>query len=218
MTRAKLPPHRLGFDAMGDRTRADVREFARFAFLREAAAAAPDLLASLDAVPAGRGGAPDAAALRAWARRHHLLADWVICYARASWAAWRQLAPCPRVWFDRADGPGTRWYRSRYGRQAARLRRSADHVAWLVAYQVQGRPLSECAPYAAPRHARAAMAALARFLGLRLRRGVCGRPPGHTKPPTATGTPRVTRALKDDLYALAWERAERAKAAARRTR
>jgi hypothetical protein len=146
---------RLGFSEQRDRTRADVRAFARWVFLHVVADINPEVLASLEDVTAD-----DAVSLSAWAQRWHLSDDWCLAYARATVRAWRTWPTLPRCWMDRDDDGEL--YQPRPGRHTPRPKKKAEHFRWLVAYQVLGQP------YRTPK-TREACIVLAELLGLTLR-------------------------------------------------
>lgn len=183
LTKAKHPPHRLGFADDPYRTTADVVEFARWVFLQLVVRLKPDVLEQLRAIaPARAPGSestheePDPAALKDWATTSHLRAPWCLAYARASWRSWRRWPTSALAWSERDDLEGEQV--PRRSRRAPRPLKNPAHFTWLVKFQVLEQSYSRIARDAGVhvQTVREACRGLAALMKLPLRKTRRGRP------------------------------------------
>lgn len=154
MTKPKGPSRRVGPADWRDdpeaapyrRTRSDVVESARWAFMLRVAALVPEVLQTLASLPSDdRPDAdawreqPEQAALGAWAGRWGLDVGWARAHARATWRALRA-RPDLLCWAPRDDEAGALLDENDEATPSApRPLKDLAHVDALVAVAVQGR-------------------------------------------------------------------------------
>lgn len=183
MSTAKYDDRRLGFGADPWRTEADVRDFARWAFLQLLQAEHPAVVRELaamteaEAVLASVEQQPDTpAALRAWAMRWSLTDPWCVAHAEATLRAFRWLPLAVRVWHDRDDVGGF-LADDRPPEPALRPLKHGDHFRWLARYQAGASYHAiAAASGSAPQVVHEACASAAALIGLTLRPTRRGRP------------------------------------------